>query len=88
MRRLRPRSTSLARTESSSQWCSARAMSGSSFVAQSLTRWNFGDTDSTRRIQAVFGLPADSATALSTPARSSPGAAENNARVAAAGALR
>jgi hypothetical protein len=38
MRRLRPRSTSHARTASSSQSCSARAMSGSSFVAQSLTR--------------------------------------------------
>ena len=43
-------------------------MSGSSFVAQSLTRWNFGDTDSRRRSQPVFGLPAVSATALSTSA--------------------
>ena len=68
IRRLRPRRTSQARIASSSHWCSARAISGSSFVAQSLTRWNFGETESSRRSQPVSGLPAVSATALSTSA--------------------
>jgi hypothetical protein len=68
MRRLRPRRTSHVRIASSSHSCSARAMSGSSFVAQSLTRWNFGETASRRRSQPVRGRPAVSATALSMSA--------------------
>ena len=68
IRRLRPRSTSAERIASSSHWCSMRAISGSSFVAQSLTRWNFGARDRRRRSRPVRGAPAVSATALSKSA--------------------
>ena len=65
IRRLRPRRTSAERIASSSHLCSSRATSGSSRVAQSLTRWNFGATDNSRRSRLLSGLPAVSATALS-----------------------